>query len=337
MNIVYSSSDLYSELASVSIVSILENSNDANEINIYVIDKSISEKHKQEMQEMVERYGRTLYFLPDIDVEAIADTKIEVFKWHISTFSRLFLLHVLPEDMEKVIYVDCDMIIRHSLVPLWNKDMEGAWVMGADDCRGARYRDDIGIPRDSIYTNNGLMVIDLKAWRENKIEERFIAFIKKYNGNITYVDQGVLNGVLQPIRKIKLLPIKYNAQSACYFLGYEGLDLCRKPVWAYTKTEFDQDISDPVVVHFTSCFYAGSRPWEKKDNHPYRTEFLKYRELTPWKDQDLWENTEPKMKKLQYFICQVLPKGITFRIVRVLHSWLYPISRMFKNHNHIKS
>lgn len=330
MNIVYSSSDLYSELASVSIVSILENSNDAEEINIYVIDKSISEKHKQEMLEMVNRYNRKLTFLPDIDVEGIANTKIEVFKWHISTFSRLFLLHVLPSTMDKVIYVDCDMIIRHSLVPLWDMDMENAWVMSADDCRGERYRDDIGIDRKSIYTNNGLMVIDLKAWRENNIEEKFIAFIKKYNGNITYVDQGVLNGVLQPLHKIKLLPIEYNAQSACYYLGYDGLDLCRKPVWAYAKEDFNNGISDPVIVHFTSCFYAGSRPWEKKDNHPYRQEFLKYRTLTPWKDSELWDNTEPKMKKLQYKICQTLPKGLTFRVVRVLHSWAYPISRMLR-------
>ena len=63
MNIVYSSSDAYSELAAVSIVSVMENTRDADEINFYVIDKGISEKHKQDMLSMTNSYGRQLVFL----------------------------------------------------------------------------------------------------------------------------------------------------------------------------------------------------------------------------------------------------------------------------------
>ena len=194
MNVAYSTSDLYSELAATSIASLLENSKNVDEINIYIIDIGISEKHRQDLLDLATTYGRYLEFLEDLNVEDIAHTKINVGRWHISTFSRLFLLHVLPEGLDKVIYIDCDMIIRHSLKTLWEMDMEGAWCMSVDDCRGKMYRKDIGIPVSSIYTNNGLMIIDLEAWRRNDVENKFVDFINEYHGDITYMDQGVLNG-----------------------------------------------------------------------------------------------------------------------------------------------
>jgi len=330
MNVAYSTSDLYSELAATSIASLLENSKDVDEINVYVIDIGISEKHRQDLLDLAAAYGRHLEFLEDLNVEDIAHTKIDVGRWHISTFSRLFLLHVLPESMDKIIYIDCDMIIRHSLKTLWEMDMEGTWCMSADDCRGKMYRKDIGIPMDSIYTNNGLMVIDLDAWRKNDVESKFIDFINEYHGDITYMDQGVLNGVFQPLKKVKLLPISYNAQTVCYDLGYDGLQACRKPVWAYTRDEFERGIGDPTVVHFTTCFMSGTRPWFKVDHHPYRVEFLKYRSLTAWKDEPLWDDKTPGKKKLMTKVSQTLPKPITYGIIHVAHVWAYPIARSLK-------
>lgn len=330
MNVVYSTSDKYSEIAATSIVSLLENCKDIDDINVYVIDMGVTEKHKDGMNTMVSSYGRNLVWLKQLDIESLAGTQISVGRWHISTFSRLFLLHVLPEDMEKVIYIDCDMIIRHSLKSLWEMDMEGAWVMSVDDCRGARYRDDIGIAQGSIYTNNGLMVIDLKAWKENNVEPLFIDYIAKHNGDITYMDQGVLNGVFQPLKKVKLLPIEYNAQTACYELGYKGLEICRKPVWAYSKDEFEEGIKDPIIVHFTSCFTSGTRPWMMTNQHKYKKEFLEYRALTMWKDEPLWDdNTQFSYKALSK-LCKVLPKGLTFFMIRILHVWAYPTVRKLK-------
>lgn len=330
MNVAYSTSDLYSELAATSIASLLENSKDVDEINVFVIDIGISEMHRQDLLDLVAVYDRHLEFLEDLNVEDIAHTKINVGRWHISTFSRLFLLHVLPEGLDKVIYIDCDMIIRHSLKTLWEMDMEGTWCMSADDCRGKMYRKDIGIPMDSIYTNNGLMVIDLDAWRKNDVESKFIDFINEYHGDITYMDQGVLNGVFQPIKKVKLLPISYNAQTVCYDLGYDGLQACRKPVWAYTEKEFEAGIADPTVVHFTTCFMSGTRPWFKEDHHPYRDEFLRYRSLTAWKDEPLWDDKTPGKKKLMTKVSQTLPKPITYGIIHVAHVWAYPIARTLK-------
>ena len=331
VNIVYSTSDTYSEIAAVSIVSLFDNCKDFSEINVYVIDMGISNRNKRRLEELADRYSRKLFFLEKLNIEELAGTHIDVGRWHISTFSRLFLLHVLPEGMKKVIYIDCDMIIRHSLKELWEMDMEGTWVMSADDCRGKMYRKNIGIPEDSIYTNNGLMVIDLEAWKNNNVEQMFIDFIRKYNGDITYMDQGVLNGVFQPLKKVKLLPISYNAQTACYDLGYDGLQTCRNPVWAYTREEFEAGIKNPIVVHFTTCFLSGTRPWMVGDKHPYQPEFIQYRNMTGWRDEPLWKDNAKFLKKVMTVVCRAMPKVLTFNIIKIFHVWVYPAIRNIKN------
>lgn len=331
MNVIWSTSDSYSEIAATSITSLLDNSQNVEKINVYVIDMGISSVHRSWIEEIVERYHRKLIWIEKLDIESISGMHIDVGRWHISTFSRLFLSHVLPEEIKKIIYIDCDMIIRHSLKELWEMDMDDAWVMSADDCRGKRYRDNIGIPRESLYTNNGLMVIDLEAWDRNNVESLFIDFIKRYNGDITYMDQGVLNGVFQPLNKIKLLPLSYNAQTACYDLGYKGLELCRNPIWAYTEEEFNKGIEDPYIVHFTTCFMSGTRPWFKNDNHPYRGEFLKYRNMTKWKEEPLWDDNTRTAKKLMTKISNILPKPLTFLIIRLVHTTIYPLTRNLKN------
>lgn len=334
MNVAYSTSDLYSELAATSIASLLENNKDAIEISIFIIDIGINPEHKQNLLDLAASYGRNLEFLENLNVENIVNTKMKVGRWHISTFSRLFLLHVLPERISKVIYIDCDTIIRHSLKEVWEIDMDGAWCMSADDCRGKMYRKEIGIPVDSIYTNNGLMIIDLDAWRKNNVEDKFIDFIDRFHGDITYMDQGVLNGVFQPLKKVKLLPISYNAQTACYDLGYDGLQMCRKPVWAYTKEEFNRCITDPIVVHFTTCFLTETRPWYKEDHHPYREEFLQYRDITAWRDEPLWEDKTPVKMKLMTKICRFFPRKVTYGIIHIIHVWAYPIMRTIKRKLH---
>lgn len=196
MNIVYSSSDSYAPIAGVSIMSLLHNNTDSESINIYMIDNSISAENKHRFEEMVGKYGRTIHFIPQPDLNKKAGVEIEVGRWNISTFFRLFLCTILPDDIDRCIYLDCDTVIRHSLKEFWETDLGDKVVAAVDDCRSDRYKTELNLDSNSTYTNNGVLLIDLKSWREMNVEKEFLDFIIAHNGDITYVDQGVLNGVL---------------------------------------------------------------------------------------------------------------------------------------------
>ena len=331
MNIVYSSSDSYTEMAGTSMVSLFENNKDIVEINLYIIDNGIMEANRKNLFSIADKYGRNIVFLKNLDIEKMANTKIKVGRWHISTFYRLFLSSILPKTVDKVMYIDCDMIILHSLKNIWEMDMQDNFAMGADDCRGGSYRLNIGLESEHIYINNGFLLIDLKAWRENNIEEKYLEFINRYNGDITYMDQGVLNGVLGLMNKVGLLSLKYNAQTVFYDFNYKQIKQYRKPVFAYSQKEYEYAIKNPIIVHFTSCFISGTRPWNVKNNHVLRDRFLQYREMTPWKGKAHWVDDRRMPKKLMTIVCNLLPLSLVLTMISIVHSKLYPMVRNIKN------
>lgn len=331
MNIVYSSSDSYAEILGTSIISLYENNKHVEEINLFIINNGIGKKNKENIMLIAQKYKRKITFVECVDIEKLSGTKINVGRWHISTFYRLFLGSILPSNVEKVIYIDCDTIVRQSLAEVWKMNMNGMWVMGVDDCRSALYRIDIGLHKNNIYINNGFLLIDLKAWRKNNIEKKYLDFIYRYNGDITYMDQGVLNGVLGKLKKVGLLPLKYNAQTVFYDFNYEQIDKYRKPIFAYPRENFKNDIKNPIIVHYTTCFISGTRPWNKNNNHEYRGEFLMYRSLTPWGNNELREDNSKSSKKLMTKVTNILPLTIVLAMISVVHSKLYPMMRILKN------
>lgn len=254
MNIVYSSSDSYAPIAGVSIMSLLHNNTDSESINIYMIDNSISAENKHRFEEMVGKYGRTIHFIPQPDLNKKAGVEIEVGRWNISTFFRLFLCTILPDDIDRCIYLDCDTVIRHSLKEFWETDLGDKVVAAVDDCRSDRYKTELNLDSNSTYTNNGVLLIDLKSWREMNVEKEFLDFIIAHNGDITYVDQGVLNGVLAKKGLVKVVHTKYDAMTVFFDFNFKDLMKVRKPEHHLSEQEYSETVTDPYIIHYTSCF-----------------------------------------------------------------------------------
>ena len=128
MNIVYSSSDSYSPVAGVSLLSLLENNQSSAQLNVFIIDNGISDKNKEKFRKTCNKFGRKLTFIPIANIEKLAGASIDTGRLNISTFARLFYATLLPDDGEKVIHIDCDTMVMTSLEPFWNTDMEGKIV-----------------------------------------------------------------------------------------------------------------------------------------------------------------------------------------------------------------
>ena len=330
MNIVYSSSDSFAPITGVSVMSLLINNKDAEELNIYLIDNDISEENKSKFTELVSKFNRKLTFIPKPDLNKQLGFQIDVGRWNISTYFRLFLCTILPKDIDRCIFLDGDTVVRHSLKELWEMDLENKVVGSADDCRSDRYKTELGLPTDSTYTNNGVMLIDLKSWREMNVEKEFLEFIIERNGNITYVDQGVLNGVLAKKKLVKVIHTKYDAMTIFFDFNFKDLLKVRKPEHHLSEQEYNETVTDPYIIHYTSCFLSGTRPWNEKNNHPFRDDYLKYKEMSPWKDTPLVPDNRKFGKKAMTKACNIMPKFMMIGIISLVHSKLYPMVRALK-------
>lgn len=330
MIVVYSSSDFFAPITGISILSLLETNQDADEIVFYMIDNGISTENRMKLQSMVEAHGREIVFVPQPDLSNKLNIRLDVGRWHISTFFRLFLCSILPEHIHRCIFLDSDTLVRRSLKELWEMELEGHIAAAVDDCRSDDYKKELGAPSSGTYTNNGVLLIDLKQWRERNVEKAFVDYIVSCNGNITYVDQGVFNGVLGGSGLVREIHPKYNALTIFFCFSYDELMRLRKPQRAMSWLMFDEAVKDPCILHFQSCFMSRGRPWNPGNDHPFLQEYLRCKERSPWKDMPLYPDNQKLLKIWMTRVLRRMPRGLMIAVMSVLHTKVYPLVRVYK-------
>lgn len=328
MNVVYSSSDSYAPIAGVSLYSLLVNNTESEELNVFIVDNNISEKNKNKFTAMCNEFSRPLYFVPIADIEKLAGTSIDIGRWNISTFGRLFEASLLPEWVEKVIHVDCDTMVMSSLEPLWNMDMTDKTVAGALECIGDNYKTEIGLSPDDTYINAGNIMLNLKKIREDNTEELFKKYISEHS-QLSFVDQAVLNACVPSSEKL-IVPLEYNAYSMVFYVKYKNLKKVKRVTSYYSEKEVLQATDNPCIVHFTTCFMDGTRPWMENNFHPMLDKYKDFKNNSPWADEPLWKDPRNGIKKLAYKSFTVLPESFVTSTIGFIHGVLIPLKNKHK-------
>ena len=335
MVIVYNSDERFAGIFATSVLSLFENNKDTEEITVYLIENGVSEESKAKFQQIARSYGRTIITLPMPDLEKLAGVEVVIPGYNrMATCGRLFIASLLPESIDKVIYADCDTVFVDSIEELWERDISGHPVGMTDGAQNMAYRKLLGLSGEGIYFNSGLLLINLKLWREEQSEQAFIDYIVSRNGYVTFPDEGVLNAVFDG--RIKLLPLRYNAITAIFAFSYEELCHIKSLKDFYSPQEVEEAKKSPVMVHFTNNFYMPLRPWMKGCVHPYTQSYLKYRNMTPWREEPLWEDSRSMLKKLYTGYCHKVPKAIFVMTSNIINVHLTPMMHRYKKWRHSK-
>lgn len=306
--IIYSCDDNYARHTGVSILSVLDNNKHFKGIDIYIIENNISEENKIKINEIIKKYNRNIKYVDFSQYKSKLNLKME-WEISISSYARLFIECILPKTIDKVLYFDCDTIVAGPLDELWEVEFqENEFVAGVLDTVSEKIITKIGIGKKDRYINAGMLLINLKEWRENEIQKQFMDFIDKYNGKVTHHDQGVINGVLH--QNCKVISPKFNLMTVFCMMKYEDiLKYYEVKYDFYTKEEIEQAVKEPLYIHFTPGFTT--RPWIKGCKHPYKEIYLKYLQCTPWKDYKL----EKDNSKLTVKFINTLYRNFPLKIV----------------------
>lgn len=292
MNIVLSTDDNYVQHCCVTMASILKNNQD---VVFYIFTEGLSEENEKLMTALVNKFNGQINFCM-IDESIVSKFPMpEGAGDHISvaTYYRLFVDLVLPKELDKVIYMDCDIVVRSSLQLLWETNVAGC-ALGVvyQEQTPSQEQDQrrLGIPIEFGYFNAGVLLINLSFWRDNSVTEKLFDFIKYSYSKIHQHDQDTLNACLY--NKVK--PIDY-------IWNYLPLFDPKKPHIFPKGVDYTNE-SDPVVVHFVSI----PKPWEIGSYNPYTYEYYKYLEMTPFAG---WK---PKFEWKKYFNHVIKKKTIIF-------------------------
>ena len=188
LNVLFSSDDNYAQHLAAAIYSLLIHNASFNRISIYVIDNEISPESHDKLVQVVNSFKNAYIVFLDF---AKWKSKLKLnLAWDISlsSYARLFMGDILPEPVNRALYLDCDMIICGSLYQLWNHDL-GEHIIGAvQDCVSQATKTCVGLKKSEGYFNAGMLLVDLYRWREDDIGQRCIEFIEGKNGTVGHHD-----------------------------------------------------------------------------------------------------------------------------------------------------
>lgn len=277
MNIVYASNEAYVRHMAASMVSLLEKNQGARQLTIYVLSIGITEESRKKLSGMVEQYGRRLCFIELSDIRRKFEFDVDTRGFDISAMGRLFVGRLLPQKVIRVLYLDCDTIVTGPLGKLWNQDLQGK-ILGAvmEPTIYQAVRSDIGLGEGEPYFNSGVLLIDLKRWRDARAEQKLLDFYRSKDGSLFACDQDTINGGLKG--EILSLSPRYNFFPNYRYFPYRELVRCSKVYRQVGKEEFRKAKRCPYIIH-----YAGDeRPWLSGNLNHYRKAYEEALSLTPW-------------------------------------------------------
>ncbi|MCZ8532018.1 glycosyltransferase family 8 protein [Psychrobacillus psychrodurans] len=277
LNVAYATGEEYAKQAGVSIISLFENNAEFDEITVYIIDNGIKDETRNILIKISERYNRLLVFINSTDIYD-ADKFKSVGNYSGIIFSKMYLHRI--EDIDKIIYIDCDMIMKSSFIELWNMDIEDYLVAGVRMPTPIEYRKRFSSGNDEKYINGGFILFNLNKWRNYDVESRIDIFMQNQNEH-EYIEENIICSISE--EKILNLEPKYNLNGLMIAYSSEQIKKITSENYYYTQEQLDMAKLSPTVIHFSSEIYE--RPWYLNCDHPFKNEYLYYLSLSPWKSQ----------------------------------------------------
>ena len=234
------------------IYSILDN-NKNESFNFYIINKNIPVNELNELSKSIKNFSNSQII--DCKISKKINNflaKIPSLNWSKEIYYRLFIGDFIKS--EKILYLDCDMLVLSSLKELWNTKIDNYLLAAVKDSTIKNSKSKL--VKSPKYFNSGMLLINLKKWNQFKIKEKCFDFVKNNSQLIDMPDQDALN-----------------------FLS--------KNNWIELDTKLNNQLNQnilpknikPVIVHFN----GGEKPWKYESINLYKKKYWFYRNKTKFK------------------------------------------------------
>lgn len=312
--VVSATDDGYAMPLAVTIRSALNHLAPDRRLRLYVLDGGLSHESKCRLQKSWLDPRLTVEFVK-ADMSLVGDLFIS-YQVNVVTYLRLLLARLLPKHLTRAIYLDADMLVRHDLAQLWDKEQGKHAVLAVQDIAAPyidssvalpRFADcqeylcaytpimnyrDLGLSPYAPYFNGGLMVVNIEQWRREDFAAQMLDCLRTHREHILWWDQYALNIVLAG--RWRPVDCRWNQNAHVYVF----------PSWRQSPLDRDtfQNLRrSPWIVHFCSP----TKPWHYFCHHPRTAEWRRCLRETDWCD---WQPEKPDkyLSKLWDFYYQPL-------------------------------
>lgn len=306
INIVLATDKNYAQHAAVTITSILCNTTQQSNIQFYIIDDNIDDDNKTKLQDTVKQFNSNIIFvkIPENSLNQVfvsgGITRAAYF--------RLAIPNILPKTVNKVIYLDCDLIVLDDIVNLWNLDMCQKPVAATEDfgilsstskCREKEIN--LNWKKEYSYFNSGVLLIDFMLWRKNNYASQLIELVQTHK--FRHHDQDALNYLF--MNNWTSLPLCWNVIPPVFNMN---LSIIKNKIMRQNALKALNNIS---IIHYA----GGYKPWEYKIYKGFNEGYYEYLGKTEYKNAKM---PQPNKKTNHSIIRQLLRLKWAFLIKKFI-------------------
>ncbi|HEM3702980.1 TPA: glycosyltransferase [Streptococcus suis] len=225
-------------------------------LEIHILSEDISRDHKESLEILAATFPTLSLHFIHVAQDSLNKINLSGDGLPHSAYYRLLLADLLPH-IDKVIYLDVDILVKNSIVELWQTDISkvSLGVIREIDMYATSpdYPATIGLRDQHHYFNSGVLVMNLKKMRQEQSVSTLLETAKQYSSRLRYGDQDILNMVFKD--DITLCDYSYNFTN-----------------WRLMYPEIS--VKEPAIIHFSGSKWT--KPWMKKeDTFDYLSPYLK--------------------------------------------------------------
>lgn len=246
-----SASASYSDYLGVVLFSLMENCDPSYNVHAHILHDSREDSSLFTCQQLTTLFPRLSFSFIGIDNSLVSHFQT-IDYISSQTYYRALIPELISEQIEKIIYLDCDLLIKGDIAPLWEIDLKDRPMAAVPDSWMSQFQADyiqgLGLQEDS-YVNTGVLLLNLAALRKMNFTKQFLDLANEMQDHFRYGDQDIINVLL----KNSFLPL-----SAAY------------------NAYFPQLLEEHIIEHFT----GSEKPWHLLSAYPdYLNSLIRYHQL----------------------------------------------------------
>ncbi|MBF2063339.1 MAG: glycosyltransferase family 8 protein [Calothrix sp. C42_A2020_038] len=287
--LVCAADDNYSMPLAATTCSVVANMKNPQNLSLYVIDGGISPVNKTRIIQNLKS--------EQVKITWIKARRSQFKNMQISStvtiaaYYRLLIPALLPSDIEKAIYIDSDVIVRSDIETLWHTEIGDKYLLAVQDMgaplvsspRGLVNYQELGIPADCKYFNSGVLVFNLKKWRQDNTSLAVIKYLNDYKQYVRWFDQDGLNAILAG--KWGEIDPRWNQMPYLFRFG----SWQESP---FSQQEYYNLLNNPYIIHYSTR----EKPWHDNCSHPQKELFYQYLDNSIWSK---WYTEQAAKKRRQ--------------------------------------
>lgn len=265
MNICTSSNSKYARYLYVMLTSLFENNRD-DPVTVFVLTCDFTQADRLSLMNLAEQYRQTVRFI-DIDREAFTHLPTST-KYSLEAYFRLKMPELLPSEINRVLYLDVDIIVQGALREFYQLQMNGCSFAACPDFNFPEldlfHRELFHRTEHLKYFNTGVVLWDLDRVRRRYSFDDFMATAAELGDNLPFVEQEILN--YRSVGDVLFLDgRKYNYMAHRYSYVSDQPYADSALIIHYTET-------NPWQLGWRSNLYM--RWWDYAKKTPYYVELL---------------------------------------------------------------